>query len=82
MKQFPTVGDAVVFYPSSEDQECLTNNNSPSNGVAAIVTRDCDGGLVNLTVFPDNGPLAFRSSVGSKNESNAGSGYYYELLNA
>lgn len=57
------VGKGVVFYPEESDAEALSNGNERMNGVAAIITRDWGGSIMNLVVFPDQGNPIFKSSV-------------------
>lgn len=59
----PTLGSSVLFIPSENDTDCLTNNSPVGEPRAAVVTHDWEGGCFNLTVFPDHGPPVYKGSV-------------------
>jgi len=84
MKKIPTVGDTVVFYPTSMDIdiEVLTNGKDPKEGCAAIVTAVYEGSMVNLTVFPDQSFPVFKSSIAEKGSPayETAEGYYWDWV--
>lgn len=60
----PTIGRIVHFHPADFDTEARNDHEGTGPVVVpAIITRVWTDDLVNLTVFPDNGPPIVRSSV-------------------
>lgn len=61
MQRKPEIGDNIYYFPPKEDSQAKSNFNE--GVVPGIITRVWSGGVINMKVFPDSGPVGDRTSV-------------------